>query len=561
MKTKIFGLMIAAVATVTIFFSGISTNAQETPPPPDSQSQNSQTGSEPADALPPDVAANAALVEVINLSQGGVSEDVIQNYINNVQTPFNLTASQLIYLKDIGIPDSDVIAMQQRDAQLGQAAPPPAQTAAPTAPTTVVSDDGFYDALAPYGNWVVISGYGRCWRPAVVVYDSSWQPYCDHGHWVWTDDGWYWYSDYSWGWATFHYGRWFDDARYGWCWYPDTVWGPSWVCWRYSDDYCGWAPLPPHCEYREGIGLFYNGVAVTAGFDFGLSIGAFTFVATHDFCDPHPWQHRVDRAQVTQIYNHTTVINNFGGHNTTIINNGIPVDRIATATHTQIKQVTIRDSNTPLRSGERFENGNTLVVNRPHIQPTALQSPNNPRTIPSPTTGRPMQVPPPNENRTLPQHNQTPVQMRSYPTATPRPQNQPQPNANARQNENQNDLSRFGSTLPQTQTRNYPSVENPAPSRTTPTTPQENQFIQPNHQRSMSPRMTQQQPMTPPVERQTPRDNGGNYNDNAQPEPRVEAPQPEPRVYQPAQPQAQQPAPQQNYQQPQRQGRDRNGQQ
>ena len=109
----------------------------------------------------------------------------------------------------------------------------------------------FYDTLAPYGTWVQVDGYGRCWQPLVVVSEPGWQPYCDRGHWVYTDAGWYWMSDYSWGWAPFHYGRWFHHERFGWVWTPDTVWGPSWVTWRYSDDYCGWAPLPPFTAYRE----------------------------------------------------------------------------------------------------------------------------------------------------------------------------------------------------------------------------------------------------------------------------------------------------------------------
>ena len=87
----------------------------------------------------------------------------------------------------------------------------------------------FYDTLAPYGGWVNFQGYGWCWRPTIVVYNTGWQPYCDNGHWVYTDCGWYWVSGYSWGWATFHYGRWFHNQRYGWCWRPDTTWSPSWV--------------------------------------------------------------------------------------------------------------------------------------------------------------------------------------------------------------------------------------------------------------------------------------------------------------------------------------------
>ena len=145
----------------------------------------------------------------------------------------------------------------------------------------------------PYGTWVDVDGYGRCWRPSVVVYNPGWQPYCDHGHWVYTDCGWYWFSDYSWGWAPFHYGRWFRDPRWGWCWAPDTVWGPSWVTWRYSDNYCGWAPLPPRAVYREGVGFFYNGVAVGVGFDFGLSWNCFAFVPIGHFCDPHPCRYCV----------------------------------------------------------------------------------------------------------------------------------------------------------------------------------------------------------------------------------------------------------------------------
>src|SRR5581483_2836559 len=278
MKMKLFGCL--AMATVTGLFalailSPKFVNAQDTPPPSDTQQVNAQPA-EAEEVLPPDIESNAVLSEVIRLSQAGVSEDVITNYIAGVQYRFNLTASDIIYLRDIGMADSIVLAMQQRDSQLGEtvSTPPPQAAPAPAPATTVVTETYFYDNLAPYGSWVYVEGYGRCWRPSVVVYNSNWQPYCDGGHWVWTDCGWYWYSDYSWGWAPFHYGRWFRDGRYGWCWEPDTVWGPSWVCWRYSDDYCGWAPLPPHCEYREGVGLVFNGSHVSVGFDFGLSIGA-----------------------------------------------------------------------------------------------------------------------------------------------------------------------------------------------------------------------------------------------------------------------------------------------
>ena len=90
----------------------------------------------------------------------------------------------------------------------------------------------FYNNLSPYGTWVSLEGYGWCWQPRAVVISHGWRPYCDGGHWVYTDAGWFWQSDYSWGWAPFHYGRWYQHPRCGWVWTPDRVWGPAWVTWR-----------------------------------------------------------------------------------------------------------------------------------------------------------------------------------------------------------------------------------------------------------------------------------------------------------------------------------------
>jgi len=335
----------------------------------------------PADAssmqteLPSDVDPNSPLAQIIHLAQSGVDESVLISYAGNSPTPFNLTADQIIYLKDIGVPDTVVQAMIQRDQQLGAAdnttaSTQPAPDAAP--PTGDVTSDYFYGALAPYGGWVNINGYGLCWRPTAVVYNSDWQPYCDHGHWVDTDDGWYWVSDYSWGWATFHYGRWFHDTHWGWCWWPDTDWAPSWVCWRYSDSYCGWAPLPPHAIYRSGVGFVYNGITVGASFDFGISADFFTFVPTGNFCDPHPGHFRVDAAHVPAVYRQTTVINNFDVHNNVFVNHGIDPQRITAVTRVPIHPVAIQESSSPVLRGAVMTRNQTLVINRPRFTGTAV---------------------------------------------------------------------------------------------------------------------------------------------------------------------------------------------
>ena len=100
----------------------------------------------------------------------------------------------------------------------------------------------FYQPLAPYGAWVDLSPYGRCWHPTDVP--PGWRPY-EIGNWEWTDAGWYWASDEPWAWACYHYGNWAYNPVYGWVWVPGTEWAPAWVVWRESPDYIGWAPCEP----------------------------------------------------------------------------------------------------------------------------------------------------------------------------------------------------------------------------------------------------------------------------------------------------------------------------
>jgi hypothetical protein len=317
-------------------------------------------------APPPNIIPGSPFAEVVRLTQAGVDQAIIMTFVTNSTGTFNLNSDKIIYLTNLGTPTTLITAMMQRDQQLqeqfaaaqaaqqAQQAPPPAateQTPATenattnteevTSPPPPVTVNYFYDSLAPYGSWVTVSGYGNCWRPTVCVYNSNWQPYCDQGHWVYTDCGWYWASDYAWG-ATFHYGRWFLAAGYGWVWYPDTVWAPSWVTWRYSNNYCGWAPLPPRTAYQSGVGIVYNGGGVSVGFGFGLGANCFTFVPTRYFCSPHPRNYCVARSQVAQVYNNTAVINNYNLNNRTIVNHGIAVQNVAAASRTTIHAVPVR---------------------------------------------------------------------------------------------------------------------------------------------------------------------------------------------------------------------------
>ena len=316
--------------------------------------------------LPTTVGAtlSASASEVLRLAESSIDEAVILAYIEASQTQFDLSAEEIIYLKDLGVAPTVVAAMLRQDAVLEQQASQagiisranepvvPQQSAATNISSNAVYVTNappqvahFYDSLAPYGTWVEVEGVGWCWQPRVVVIDRAWRPYWDGGRWIYTDAGWYWYSDYTWGWAPFNYGRWHSHPRCGWLWVPDLVWAPAWVSWRYSDAYCGWAPLPLGAHWVAGQGFYFNGVSVGVGFDFHLGIDLFSFVEIGHFHDHHPYLHAVPRGRRGDVYRNTTVINNYVvGRNNTVINHGVPVGRVTVASRREIRPVEVREA-------------------------------------------------------------------------------------------------------------------------------------------------------------------------------------------------------------------------
>jgi len=247
----------------------------------------------------------------------------------------------------------------------------------------------FYESLSPYGSWISVDD-DYYWQPSVVVTDRSWRPYWNNGNWVYTDYGWTWQSSYSWGWAPFHYGRWTNHPRHGWCWRPGTEWAPAWVHWRSNDQYTGWAPLPPEARYEAGIGFSYRGKNVSLDFHFGLGERDYGFVPVRNFCDSDFHRHGSyyrDRnyrgdyrgGDVVNIYNNTTIVNNYYRYDRDrIINNGPGYDSIRRATNKEIKQVRLTDAN--YRSGDpiratRLNDDNTLQMYRPTIRRDAPEKP------------------------------------------------------------------------------------------------------------------------------------------------------------------------------------------
>ena len=394
-------LVLGGVALVLGFSTMISMG--------DAPEQTTTNAVSPA-VIAPEIEATAPAItnvspgvaEVAKLVQAGMSEEVILRFIASTDLAFSPSVEEVLYLNDLGVSDNIINAILDRAKEVREnaaaqatnnvpqtAVAPPVDTNAvvtppltPEVPATTVAYQNpnvtyFYDSLAPYGSWVTVADYGLCWRPTVVVSSPNWQPYCDRGRWMWTSCGWYWQSDYTWGWAPFHYGRWHRSHHYGWVWVPGTDWGPSWVSWRYSNDYCGWAPLPPEAHYRPGFGFTYHNSSVTLGFDFGIRSDCYTFVPANRFCDREVFRHRVGSRHVAPIYQKTVVNNYYINNNNVVINKGIAPERIAAASHTQIKEVAIHDvGRAPANRGEVLDKSrNALYVYRPPL-PSATRMSN-----------------------------------------------------------------------------------------------------------------------------------------------------------------------------------------
>ncbi len=198
-------------------------------------------------------------------------------------------------------------------------------------PAQAQATEDFHYALEAFGSWQPHPRWGEVWVPDGVPPD--WRPYT-YGHWVYTDEwGWYWVSDpqeEAWGWITFHYGRWLRDRELGWFWVPGDEWGPAWVNWRGSDDYVGWAPLPPDDVI----------------YDFDDNPDYWVFVPPRYLIAPRlrtyyvPVQQRVVILRQTIIVNRTLPIAR--GNARFAVNAGIPPQRIAFFARTPVPTFQVR---------------------------------------------------------------------------------------------------------------------------------------------------------------------------------------------------------------------------
>lgn len=174
----------------------------------------------------------------------------------------------------------------------------------------------FYTKLEPYGDWHETADYGYVWQPREAEQSRTWRPYTD-GHWVYTDAGWTWISEESHGWATYHYGRWTRLRNVGWVWVPGDEWAPAWVSWRASNEYVGWAPLPPDAEFDRNVGI-----KKWADNYYDIGPEQYAFVTTRELGAPRLERAVLPAEQNVTIVNQTTNVTNITYNNTTVVNEG-----------------------------------------------------------------------------------------------------------------------------------------------------------------------------------------------------------------------------------------------
>lgn len=228
-----------------------------------------------------------------------------------------------------------------------------------------VSISVFHENLSPHGSWVVAGSYGNVWVPAGVA--AGWAPYVD-GQWVSTDYGWTWVSNDPWGDIPYHYGTWVWAEPYGWTWVPGTVWAPAWVTWAYTDDYIGWAPVPPT------FALSVNGYR---GRPIVVSETHYCFVPTRQFVGVNVSTVRLSLHQNNEIFRHATKVTRYKVSGGVVRTAGPPTSRIEKAMGHRIERVSIERAKTrptTLAAGGMLKGKSLAVVAPARERARAIQT-------------------------------------------------------------------------------------------------------------------------------------------------------------------------------------------
>lgn len=216
----------------------------------------------------------------------------------------------------------------------------------------------FSQMLNPYGSWFELDNYGPVWRPSNISY--GWQPY-QNGRWYYTDYGMTWQSYDPWGDATYRYGSWVNDDDYGWVWVPGYTWAPAWVTWQYSNDYVGWAPLPPNYQFDYSGGYNYYNQPI------GLNYDNYVFVPANQITSPYIQRVRLPLQRNYDIIRYARPVTTYQVVNGYVVNPGpniTVVERIR-RNRVPLRQI-LRSERLAARRLQAIE-GNRVQVAMPNI--------------------------------------------------------------------------------------------------------------------------------------------------------------------------------------------------
>src|SRR6266436_9935720 len=251
-----------------------------------------------------------------------------------------------------------------------QSAPEPRERAITTGYST------FYNKLEPYGDWIETGDYGYVFHPRQAESSRSWRPYTA-GRWVYTDAGWTWISEEPFGWATYHYGRWTRLRGIGWVWVPGNQWAPAWVSWRKSNDYVGWAPLPPEARFDQRTGI-HN----WSDNYYDIGPDQYCFVATREFGAQRAESTILPPERNVTIVNQTTNVTNITYKNTTVVNEGPNYDEVRAQSREPMQRFRLERNasvDVNVEAPRPLVQGETVIVTAPVI--SAPQASERPRAV------------------------------------------------------------------------------------------------------------------------------------------------------------------------------------
>ena len=159
------------------------------------------------------IAAGTQENDLLSLAKSGIEEQILISYIDAAKGPFNLTADQIIELKDLGV-SAKVISEALRHGQNAEAAAAEPTTAAnPEIAQPAVSNESYVE---PATEAPVAPAYQTPAAPVAPVppardtvtvatstvysYPWCWSPYYDY-YWPYADayDEWLWAPSFGWG--------------------------------------------------------------------------------------------------------------------------------------------------------------------------------------------------------------------------------------------------------------------------------------------------------------------------------------------------------------------------